>query len=149
MRFNTLLLMLLFGPSLALADIYKTVDADGHVTYSSSPMKGARKIILSPQQGQDEPVQRRSEQAPRRSDSQGFPTVSEQTQKNRDDKRRQILEDELVSERTLLGKADQNLKSLEAQRGVNQQEKRKALNSQVELHQRNIDALNVELSKLK
>jgi len=30
------------------ADIYKAVDTSGHVTYSSAPIKGGKKIILEP-----------------------------------------------------------------------------------------------------
>jgi len=34
--------------SWAQAEIYKRVDADGHVTYSSTPLKGGKKLHLAP-----------------------------------------------------------------------------------------------------
>ncbi len=138
MKLRILLLCLI--PAFAQADIYKAVDADGHVTYSSAPIKGGKRVILTP------PVQAsrvRSAESP-----QDFPRVTEETQKGRDGSRRKILEDELKAEEGLLGADQQSLKAGEANHqkdGV----RTRALNKQVDLHQGNIDALKVELSKLK
>jgi len=48
MKLGYLLAMMSLCPLLAHAEIYKAVDADGHVTYSSTPIKGGKKITLEP-----------------------------------------------------------------------------------------------------
>ena len=135
MKFLCLLLCML--PLVAQADIYKAVDADGHVTYSSTPIKGGKRLNLMP------PEERTREKA--RDTSKDFPKVNEETQKMRDDARRKILEDELKTEEGLLSNARLDLQS------GNPKDKGKidSLNRQVELHQGNIDALKAEISRLK
>ena len=139
MKFGYLLLCLI--PSLAMADIYKSVDADGHVTYSSAPIKGGKRVILTPLATVNAPA--RATTSP-----QDFPKVDKETQKGRDSMQRKVLEDELKAEEELLGSAQQGLKQGEATRPKDD-EKIKALTKQVDLHQRNINALKIELSKLK
>lgn len=182
MKLRYLLAMLCACPVLAQADIYKAVDADGHVTYSSTPLKGGKKIILEPLPTMVPPSSGRSS----RSESSGgdFPRVDEATQRNRDDTRRKILEEELATEQKLLDQAKQNLKEGEENPEVFKQtivvgsrvvgkkpdgtpitepvtqvvtrrnvakydEKVKELNEQVDLHQKNVEALKTELSKLR
>jgi cell division protein FtsB len=141
-------------PIWAHADIYKSVDADGHVTYSSAPLKGGKKIFLEPLPTMLPPAKVQS--------SEDFPNVDRKTQKARDDKRRKILQDELKAEENLLEVAQQNLKDGKANpevfkgkdgrtyRNVAKYDaKIKQLNDQVDLHQQNVDALKAELSKLK
>ena len=157
MKLHYLLAVLCASPMLAQAEIYKAVDADGHVTYSSSPIKGGKKIILEPANTMLPPGRSRSEASP-----QDFPRVSGETQRGRDDTRRKILQDELNTEQKLLEEARQGLKEGEANPEVfrgqggkpyrnvaKYEEKIKTLNEQVELHQKNVDALNTELSKIK
>jgi len=152
-----LLAILCLCPVLAQAEIYKAIDADGHVTYSSTPIKGGKKIILEPLPTMVPPGRSRSAASP-----EDFPRVEGEIQRGRDDTRRKILEDELSAENKLLEEARKNLKEGEENPEVfrgqdgktyrnvaKYQEKIKALNDQVELHQRNIEALNTELSKLK
>jgi hypothetical protein len=168
MKLRYLLALLSIWPMLAQAEIYKAIDADGHVTYSSAPIKGGKKIVLEPLPTMVPPA--RSTPSP-----EGFPRVDGATQKGRDDARRKILEDELSTEQKLLDEARQALKEGEekpevfkqtivvgkkkdgtpitetvTRRNVAQyEEKIKPLNDQVELHQKNIEALKTELSKLK
>ena len=157
MKPGYLLAMLCLGPLWAHAEIYKAVDADGHVTYSSTPIKGGKKIILEPLPTMVPPARPRSAASP-----ENFPRVDGETQKGRDDTRRKILQDELMTEEKLLDEARQKLKEGEAAPEVYRgqdgrtyrnvakyEEKIKMLNDQVEMHQKNIEALNTELSKLK
>ena len=157
MKLGYLLAILSLCPALAQAEIYKAVDADGHVTYSSTPIKGGKKIILEPLPTMVPPARARSAASP-----EDFPKVDGATQKGRDDTRRKILQDELSTEEKLLEEARQNLKegaeNPEVYRGqdgktyrnvAKYEEKIKALNDQVDLHRKNIEALNTELSKLK
>ncbi len=141
-------------PTLAQAEIYKAVDADGHVTYSSTPIKGGKKIILVPLPTMMPPGKARS--------PADFPRVDGQTQKGRDNTRYMILQNELTSEEKLLEQAKQRLAEAEANpevfkgqdgktyRNVEKYEtKIKPLADEVDLHQKNIQALKTELSKLK
>jgi len=166
MKIRYLLAMLSLCPILAQAEIYKAVDADGHVTYSSTPIKGGKKINLEPLSTMDPPGRSRSAEP-----SGNFPKVDSETQRGRDDTRRKILQDELSTEEKLLEEAMQNLREgeenpevfrvvvgkrpdgspiVETRRNVAKyEEKIKALNDQVELHQKNIEALKIELSKLQ
>jgi hypothetical protein len=142
--------VLCFCPTLAQADIYKAVDENGHVTYSSTPLKGGKKIILEPLPTMLPPAQ----------SQENFPRVDSETQRERDDTRRKILQDELNAEEKLLEVAQQNLRDGEANpevyKGANGRTYRnvakfdakiKQLNEQVDLHQQNVDALKAELSK--
>lgn len=157
MKLWNLLAMISLCPVLAHAEIYKAVDADGHVTYSSTPIKGGKKIILEPLPTMVPPARARSAASP-----EGFPKVDGATQKDRDDARHKILQDELSAEERLLEEARQNLKegeeNPEVYRGqdgktyrnvAKYEEKIKTLKDQVDLHIENIKALKIELSKLK
>ena len=155
MKLRYLLAVLCVCPSLVQAEIYKAVDANGHVTYSSTPIKGGKKIILEPLPTMVPPARTRSSTSP-----EGFPKVDGETQKNRDDTRFLILQNELSEEERLLEEAKLNLNeaSPEVYRGKDgktyrntekYEEKIKPLADQVELHQRNVEALKTELSKLK
>lgn len=160
MKLPYLLAMLCVCPGLAQADIYKAVDADGHVTYSSTPLKGGKKIILEPLPTMVPPSSGRSS----RSESSGgdFPRVDEATQRNRDDTRRKILEEELATEQKLLNEAREKLQVAEdtpqVYRGkdgkiyravAKYEENVKAAQEEVGLHEKNVEALKTELSKLK
>jgi hypothetical protein len=171
-----LFVLLCACPMLAQADIYKAVDADGHVTYSSTPIEGGKKIILEPLPTMMPANKSRS--------PGNFPKVDGATQKGRDDTRYTILQNELTNEEKLLEEARQNLKEGEENPEVFKQtivvgakvvgkrpdgspitepitevvtrrntakydEKIKSLTDNVELHQKNIDALKTELSKVK
>jgi hypothetical protein len=153
MKLGYLFAALCFFPISAHADIYKGVDENGHVTYSSSPIEGGKKLNLEPLPTMVPPANVHGQEA--------FPTVDNQTQKKRDDTRRKILQDELNTEQKLLDEATQNLhdgqSNPEVFRGqdgrtyrnvAKYDEKVKALQEQVDLHKNNVDALKTELSKL-
>jgi len=157
MKLRYLLAVLCTCTVPAQAEIYKAVDANGHVTYSSTPIKGGKKIILEPLPTMLPPGRARSAAA-----SEDFPRVDGETQKNRDDTRYMILQNELSAEERLLEEARQNLQASEQNPEVfkgkdgktyrntdKYEEKIKPLADQVERHQRNVDALKTELSKLK
>lgn len=95
-----LFLIVLAASPCALAEIYKHIDAEGRVTYSNVPIKGSVKLNL-------DPVPRNGEgrsSAPSKAapTPAGFPKVDQSTQKQRDGKRREILESELATERKAL-----------------------------------------------
>lgn len=108
------------------ADIYKSVDGSGHVTYSSTSSKGAKRLDLAP-------LGPKQTQASRAVSPSSFPRVDGQTQRERDDMRRRILEQERATELILLS---------EARAKTNNQ-------ADVVLHQKNVEALNSELARVK
>lgn len=137
---------------LVQAEIYKHVDSEGNVTYTSTPMRGAKKLDLAP------PLAAPSSSASRPRSEAGhadFPKVDSATQKSRDGARHKILMDELAAEEKLLAEARQNLKEAEtgpeALSGKNARhgEKIKSLHEQVTLHETNVGALKIELSGRK
>jgi hypothetical protein len=153
MKLGYLFAVLCVCPMLAQAEIYKAVDENGHVTYSSAPIKGGKKLILEPLPTMMPPGKARA--------PEDFPKVDNETQRGRDDTRRKILQDELNAEEKLLEEARQNLKEGESNPEVfkrtdgrtyrnvaKYEEKIKPLQDQVDLHQQNIEALETELSKL-
>ena len=152
----------------AQAEIYKKVDEDGHVTYSSTPIKGAKKLHLEPLPTMSPPPKARSTPG-------DFPRVNSETQSRRDDTRRKILEDELATEMQALEEARVKLKEGQDKPEVYQhtvvvgktkegapitktvtnrnvakyEEKVSALQQEVEAHEKNVEALKTELSNLK
>jgi hypothetical protein len=153
MKLGYLFAVLCFCPMLAQAEIYKAVDEDGHVTYSSTPIKGGKKLILEPLPTMMPPGKAHG--------SEDFPKVDDETQRGRDDTRRKILQDELNAEEKLLDEATQKLTESESNPEVYKgadgrtyrnvakyEEKIKPLQDQVDLHKNNIEALKTELSKL-
>ncbi|HAF45219.1 MAG: hypothetical protein A2100_02535 [Sideroxydans sp. GWF2_59_14] len=152
----------------AHAEIYKRVDEDGHVTYSSAPIKGGKKLHLEPLPTMAAPPKQNKAAV-------NFPRVNSETQTRRDDTRRKILEDELASEQKALEEARAKLKEAEDNPEVYQQtivvgktkdgapitktvtnrnvakydEKVNPLLDEVSNHEKNIEALQTELANLK
>ena len=150
------------GTSLiAQAEIFKLVDADGQITYSNVPMKGAIRLNLEPATAAGS----RAGSGPKASTmapSAGFPRVDQNTQKARDSKRMEILNDELVSEHKALENAKRSLAEGQENpetfkgndgktyRNVSKfNEKIQNLQRDVNLHQKNIEMLEKELGSNK
>lgn len=140
------------------AEIYKHVDKEGRVTYSSEPVKGARKLQLEPLN--TVPPPKMNGKSSKSSD--GFARVDKETQNRRDDSRRRILEDELASERIALEAARERLQVAEDTpevyrtesgqvfRNVAKYEENVRLAGEaVKTHENNIKALQTELANLK
>jgi hypothetical protein len=137
--------MLLAPP--AQAEIYKFVDENGRVTYTNIPKKGATKVDV----GGGSPAGNRANAGP-----STFPKVDSQTQKKRDDMRKQILDEELATEQKALADAQKALKDGEATRLPDEaknpqkyQERVQKLRDNVALHEKNIAALKKELADFR
>jgi Domain of unknown function (DUF4124) len=139
----------------AQADIYKRVDEEGHVTYSSTPIKGGKKLHLEPLPTMQPPQQKGR-------NAEGFPKVDSQTQSRRDDTRRKILQDELATEQQALDDARRKLQEAqdtpEVYKGAGgktfrnvakYEENVSAAQEEVRNHEKNVEALKTELSNLK
>lgn len=159
-----LLLLGLFGwyATPALAEIYKKVDENGHVTYSNVPIKGAVKLNLEPPiSTSDTPASTSSPKRARTPTPANFPRVDKATQNKRDDQRRQILQSELETEKKALLDAQQAYTDGKAvpevyktpdggtRRNVAKyEEKMQRLQAAVEAHQKNVELLQKELDSL-
>ena len=129
----------------AWAEIYKKVDEDGRVTYSNVPSKGAQKLNL-------EPLNTVPASKPKSQSPDNFPRVDSDTQKGRDYKRRQILENELAQEMHQLEEAKKALAEgqdtrLGSERNYQRYLDRvQKLKDTVAEHEKNMDALREEIA---
>jgi predicted transcriptional regulator len=147
MRAVLAVILMLVGAHVG-ADIYKKVDEEGRVTYSNVPSKGAQKLNL-------EPINTVPSSKPNAQPPGNFPKVDADTQKGRDSKRRQVLEDELAQEMKQLDEAKKALAEAEATRLGDERNYQKFLDrvqpfkDVVADHKKNIDALKEEIAGLR
>jgi hypothetical protein len=154
MKSRCLLVLLCMGCTCwAQAEIYKSVDAEGHVTYSSTPSKGAKKLGLEPLSAPSHfsrAPSSHAEHARNNASPSDFPRIDSSTQRSRDSTRRKILADELATEEKLLAEARVNQKQSEASRNDAKFEgKLHSLQEEVTLHEKNVSALKTELSNVR
>lgn len=153
-------LLIAAGTLVALpvcADVFKCVDGDGHVTYTNDKVNARGCKLLSsemPVSSVPGPASSSRKPASAGASPGGFPSVSGDQQKARDSERRRILEAELDAENKSLDEARKALAEGEAVRLGDERnyqkylERIQGLKDNVALHERNIDALRKELSKL-
>lgn len=151
--------LLLFAP-LSQAQVYKCVDANGSITYTNDRSAGRGCQQLSedlPVSSVPAPPKRAG--SPNGSSASGspasFPRVSPETQRARDDTRRQVLDKELANEETALAEARKTLAEYETRfqgaerRMPTVQNRIQAEQEKIATHQRNIEALQKEIGNLK
>lgn len=150
---NLILLAGLFlTPSVVLADVYKCVDDDGHVTYTNTKPSAKAKCTALSRDQRVSTVPGRASNAPSPS---GFPKVDGDTQKARDNDRRKILDQELATEQKMLDEAKKALAEQEAVRTGDERNYQRVLDrlqpykDKVALHERNIEALKKEIGNLR
>jgi multidrug resistance efflux pump len=147
--FGVILLPLCAVSTAALAQagtLYKCVDESGIVLYTNQKSTRKNCTVLSvqpsPPPTSGAPEQTKKAAATATPTPSDFPRVSSSEQKARDTDRRAILERELATEQTSLEKARQALSAA----GANPLP---AVRDTVALHERNIQALNKELAKIR
>ena len=139
----------------AHAEIYKYVDANGNVTFTDVPRKGAKaaKVYDLPAGPLDEAARPKAVRKKHLSyGPANFPRISPATQRKRDDLRMKILNDELAREHKELAEARQSL--AQAQRPLPGEQptspsflaRQKRLRDAVARHQQNIGAIQQEIS---
>jgi Domain of unknown function (DUF4124) len=146
---------------VAQAVLCKYVDENGHVTYSDSPVKGAKQsscFEAPPGPASPPPARAGTSSTPQSAvpaPQGGLPNVDPATQRKRDDSRRKILEDELATEEKSLAEARKALTEGEATRlGGERNYQRyldriQGLKDRVTQHERNVGALRQEISNLR
>ncbi len=135
----------LLWTQVALGEIYKFVDENGHVTYTNLPRPGANKLQLglpgAKSTAQESKVDRK--RAASNPTPGNFPRVDPGAQEKRDDMRRKLLLEELGSEQRGLSAAQ----SARTHRPPGSEFDR--LTESVRLHEKNIEMLNKELGHLR
>jgi len=151
----TLLLALPWSP--AAADIWECVDESGNKRFTNikSEAKGCKQLAVSaPNVVAPPPVAGKpaAKAAARPAD---FPKVDGDTQKQRDNDRRKILDQELASEQKLLDQARKELAEQESMRLGSERNYQRVLDrlepfkKKVKLHEDNIVNLRRELANVK
>ena len=142
------------------ADVmYQCVDDSGHKSFSNikSSIKGAKCTAMDLGEAAPPPAKPSAAKAPTPA---SFPKVDDGAQKARDSDRRRILEGELAAEQKNLEDAKKALAEQEALilpeeriqgggvNGAKADERRQPYKDKVALHQRNIEAIQKEISRL-
>lgn len=152
-RLSFLLCLFLAAP--AQAEIYKYVDENGQVTFTDVYRKGAKRIELPgapvplPSGGK---MQKRASFNPSPTD---FPRIDVGTQKRRDDIRRQVLQDEIDSERKNADEArrqlalGERLQPGERATDPSYLNRVNKLRATVQQHEQNIASIQREIANLK
>jgi septal ring factor EnvC (AmiA/AmiB activator) len=140
----------------ARGDTFKCVDANGHVIYTNMKEETrGRNCTVVMREISVVPSNPRGPASAESASPAGFPKVDAATQRSRDDERRKILQDELSAEQKALTKAKEDLAQQESVRNGNERNYQKVLDrlqpykDDVERHEKNIEALNKELSNVK
>ena len=153
MKIARLLIVLSLVPLPALGEIYKCPEEDGNVTYTNTKRKGCVAMDIEPSREQSpaaKPKSRANQPTP-----SDFPSVDRETQKQRDQGRRRILETELANEEALLADARRLLAEGEIARSGEDRtapaftDRVRKLRETVNLHEQNVAALRRELVRVK
>ncbi|WP_024930130.1 DUF4124 domain-containing protein [Methylophilus sp. OH31] len=148
--------------SSCLADIYKYTDSNGVTTYTNIKPEGHSKaelVISGPKTAEPPPVAREKKPSAKAPSPANFPKVDNQTQNQRDQKRRELLMSELEQEKQALEHAKQLYEEAqntpEVYKGANGKtfrnvakydEKLHVIEAEIQAHERNIELLNKELN---
>jgi hypothetical protein len=158
MNFNCLFIpaaVLLLVATPVNADImYQCVDESGHKSFSNikSSARGAKCVSMDLGGGAGAPA---PSAQPRTATPASFPKVDQNSQKARDSDRRRILENELAAEQKNLEQAKKELAEQEAIRNGDERNYQRVLDrlqpykDKASLHERNIEAIQKEISNLR
>ena len=155
---STLALLLAAAAAAAFAlpataqTIYRCTDANGGMLISNTRVdKSCKAVVSSPDSTLPAPKARASGAAANPSPA-GFPRVQEDTQKARDTDRKRILEQELAGEQRSLDQAQRELaeqQSVRASESPAARDRVQPYKDRVAQHERNIVAIQKELSSLR
>ncbi len=164
-RYYLTVALLFFAVLSAHADVmYQCVDESGHKSFSNvkSTVKGDRCTAMD--LGVPTPMPPPPKAAVKTPTPAAFPRVDDNAQKARDNDRRRILDSELASEQKNLAQATKDLAEQESivlpnERmqfkggagisGGKVEERLQPFKDKIALHERNIEAIQREISKLR
>ncbi|MEO6920868.1 MAG: DUF4124 domain-containing protein [Collimonas sp.] len=151
---------MLGGVAHAESDVFLCVDQNGVKEYKNTgDTKGCKRVSLPPltvTSGGSKPVREGGAVSKQASSTPSdFPKVDNGTQKTRDNDRRQILQDELSKEQQRLADLKKDYNDGTPERQGNEknyakyQDRVASMKEDISRSEKNIDALNRELSNLK
>ncbi|MBI1965737.1 MAG: DUF4124 domain-containing protein [Betaproteobacteria bacterium] len=151
MRNLILAILLALWATAVSADIWECVDGSGYKRFTNlrNEAKGCKLLNVGP------PNTLPSPRPEARSTPPGFPKVDGNTQKQRDNDRRKILEQELAGEERLLAQARKELEEQEGVRLGSEKNYQRVLDrlepykKKVKLHEDNVANLRRELAGAK
>lgn len=156
MRHSWVLAVLLALPApQVVADIWECVDESGNKRFTNvkAEAKGCKLLNVSPPNTVSAPAGK--PQAKTTARPPDFPRVDNNTQKQRDNDRRRILDQELANEQKLLDQAKKELAEQESQRLGSERNFQRVLDrlepykKKVKLHEDNVANLKRELAGTK
>lgn len=147
-------ILLLLAPLPVLAEIYKCVDGEGNVSYTNTKQKACTAMDIGPYREPAPPAARPKARGSQSPAPANFPSVDSETQRQRDQGRRRILETELAGEEKLLADAKRALAEGEIAGGDGrahppQADHLRKLRETVGLHEQNVVALKRELANTR
>lgn len=122
---------------------------------AEAPPKNSRKIRCFKEEKEAAASSEKPQAKSRKSTSSNFPSVDKDTQRKRDDERRTILEQELAAEQKRLDAARRQMEEQQSVRLVTERDYQRYLDrvqpfrDSVENHERNVQAIQSELSNLR
>ena len=148
-RSSLALLIAAVAMPVSAQTIYKCIDANGGTLISNTRVdKNCKAVVSGPESSMSPPPPRAKPVGASANPSPaGFPRVQEDTQKARDTDRRHILDQELAGEQRNLEQARKDLGEQEVLRGS--PERMAPYRDRVAQHERNIQAIQKELSNLR
>lgn len=164
MRFHRAIIILLAAASpAAYADIWECLDESGNKRFTNikAEAKGCKLLVVAPTNtiASPRPPSKGAAGEPSKgatgSTPANFPKVDSDTQKQRDNDRRRILDQELANEQKLLDQARKELNDQESQRLGSERNYQRVLErlepykKKVKLHEDNIANLRRELAGTK
>lgn len=155
--------LVLHGGAKAQGTVYKCVDDQGRVEFTDTSRKGCKALDLpgyapppAPRASAPIPAVRPMSPGPAPAVSPAsFPRVDTAQQRARDDDRREILNDELRIEQKKLGDLRRDFNNGEPERQGNErnyakyQERVASMRDEIGRTERNIEALQREISKIR
>ena len=146
------LFLVAFAVPASAQTIYRCTDANGGMLISNTRIdKSCKEVVSSPDSTLPAPKARASGAAANPSPAT-FPKVQEDTQKARDGDRKRILEQELAGEQRSLDQAQRELaeqQSVRASESPAARDRVQPYRDRVAQHERNIVAIQKELSSLR
>jgi len=141
----------------AHADIWECMDASGNKRFTNikAEAKGCKQLAVAAPNTVPAPKPQPGKSAPPAESPKNFPKVDADTQKQRDNDRRRILDQELANEQGLLDQARKELAEQESQRLGSERNYQRVLErlepykKKVKLHEDNIANLKRELAGTK
>jgi hypothetical protein len=155
--------LLLAGAAHADTIIYKCVDADGRIEFTDSARRNCKALDLpgtipAPAKAKSAPAAgaaRAASPAAAATAPADFPKISSYQQKNRDDERRDILNEELRSEEKKLAEMRREFNGGEPERQGNErnyakyQERVILMRDSIARAEKNVDALKREIANIR